>query len=139
MSESDEQARTGTGSHSQPSSEGEGGAGSAGGRETATGPRQQTQQGLQRTRTSGMWAAVAVALVVLLFLLIFILQNLEPVTVTYFGAGGQLPLGVALLLGAVGGALFVVVLGVARILQLRRFAWRQRRQEKKAAQSEGSG
>lgn len=89
------------------------------------------QRGTQRTRTSGIWTAVALAVIVLLLLLIFILQNLQPVTVSYFGATGNLPLGVALLFGAVGGALLVVVVGVARILQLRHQAWRYRREQRK--------
>lgn len=90
----------------------------------------------RRTRISGIWTAVALAVIVLLLLLIFILQNLQPVAVTYFGATGQLPLGVALLLGAVGGALLVIVVGVARILQLRHLAWRQQRQERKQQRQE---
>lgn len=92
-----------------------------------------TQHKVRRTRTSGVWTAVAIAAVVLLLLLIFILQNLKPVTVTYFGAQGRLPLGVGLLLAAVGGALVVLVSGVARILQLRRIARRHRRPDKTTA------
>lgn len=103
----------------------EGGAGDAGG-----GARPARRGG--RTRISGAWFAVAVAAIVLLFLLIFILQNLQSVQVTYLGATGQLPLGVALLMAAVGGALLVIVLGAARILQLRASAWRQRRSEKQS-------
>jgi uncharacterized integral membrane protein len=87
----------------------------------------------RRTRIGGAWTAVAVAVVVLLLLLIFILQNLQTVRVTYLGASGQLPLGVAVLLAAVGGALLVVVLGVARMIQLRTYARRQRRHQRKAA------
>jgi len=60
-------------------------------------------------------------------LLIFILENLRTVTVTYFGASGQLPLGVALLFAAIGGALLVAIVGVARLTQLRLNARRRRR------------
>ena len=38
----------------------------------------------------------------------------------YFGAGFHMPLGVALLLAAIGGALLVGIVGTARIVQLRR-------------------
>ena len=55
-----------------------------------------------------------------MLLLVFILENTQRVDVTYFGASGHLPLGVALLLAAVAGALLVGVVGAGRILQLRR-------------------
>lgn len=76
------------------------------------------------TRASGLWAAVVVALLVLLVLLVFILENGHDAKVTFFGAHGNLPLGVALLLAAVFGGLVVVLAGTARILQLRRRARR---------------
>ena len=41
-------------------------------------------------------------------------------TSSYFGAGFHMPLGVALLLAAIGGALLVGIVGGARIMQLRR-------------------
>ena len=60
-----------------------------------------------------------VAALGLLLLLIFILQTGRPVTVSFFGAHGTLPMGEALLLAAVFGALFVALPGAARIVQLR--------------------
>jgi len=59
---------------------------------------------------------------VLLLLLIFILQNGARVTIQFFGADPTLPLGVALLLAAVLGALLVALVGVARVVQLRHTA-----------------
>ncbi len=44
--------------------------------------------------------------------------------ISYFGAHGHLPLGVALLLAAVLGVLLVVIPGAGRIIQLRRTARR---------------
>jgi uncharacterized integral membrane protein len=58
--------------------------------------------------------------VVLILLLVFILENTHSVTVSFFGAGGHIALGVALLLAAVGGALLTGLVGAARVLQLRR-------------------
>jgi uncharacterized integral membrane protein len=84
------------------------------------------QHRIGRTRTGGLWVAVAAAALVLLFLLIFILQNSQQVQVSFFGADGHLPLGVALLLSAVAGALLVVLVGTARIVQLRFVARRHR-------------
>jgi len=82
---------------------------------------------LHRTRISGVWVAVSSFAVVLLLLLIFILQNSRTVDVSYFGAHGHLPLGVALLLAAVAGILLLGLPGAARIVQLRATARRHRR------------
>jgi uncharacterized integral membrane protein len=57
---------------------------------------------------------------ILVLLLVFILENTQRAKVTYFGASGHLPLGVALLFAAVAGALLVGIVGTARILQLRK-------------------
>jgi uncharacterized integral membrane protein len=65
--------------------------------------------------------------VVLVLLLIFILDNGQRVKISYFGAHGHLPLGVALLFVAVLGILLVVIPGTGRIIQLRIVARRHRR------------
>ena len=91
------------------------------------------QHKIRRTRIGGVWAGLAIAAVVLIFLLIFILENGQQASIGYFGAHGHLPLGVALLLAAVGGALLVVIPGAARILQLRRTARRHDRLDAHAA------
>ena len=75
-----------------------------------------------RTRVSGIWVASIAAVVVLLVLLIFILQNGTSVKINIFGANPTLPIGVALLLAAVLGALLVALVGAARVVQLRRTA-----------------
>ncbi|MCE3555109.1 lipopolysaccharide assembly protein LapA domain-containing protein [Pseudonocardia sp. RS11V-5] len=80
-----------------------------------------------RTRVSGMWVGLILSAVVLLFLLIFILQNLDPVQIHFLGADGTLPTGVALLLAAIAGVLLVAIPGSARIVQLRRAARKGRR------------
>ena len=86
---------------------------------------------IKRTRISGLWVSVGFFAVVLLLLLIFILQNGTKVDITYMGAHGHLPLGVALLLSAVCGVLLVVLAGAARISQLRAVARRHRRADAK--------
>ena len=80
------------------------------------------------TRASGFWAAVVGGLLVLVLLIVFILENGQRASVSFFGAHGHLPEGVALLLAAVIGGLVVVIAAVARILELRRRATRKRRQ-----------
>jgi uncharacterized integral membrane protein len=88
---------------------------------------------IKRTRTSGLWVALGFFAVILLLLLIFILQNGEKVDISYMGAHGHLPLGVALLFSAVCGVLLVILAGAARISQLRTVARRHRRADKKNA------
>jgi uncharacterized integral membrane protein len=82
---------------------------------------------LTPTRASGFWAAVVVGLLVLVLLSVFILENQQRASVSFFGVHGHLPEGVALLLAAVIGGLFVVIAAVARILELRSHAARPQR------------
>jgi len=79
------------------------------------------------TRLSGAWTAAIVAVVLVVAMLIFILQNEHEVHISFVSLHGQLPLGVALLFSAVIGAAIVLVRGTARILQLRRVAKRRSR------------
>jgi uncharacterized integral membrane protein len=72
-----------------------------------------------RSRMGGVWVALVVAALVFLLLLIFILQNGQRAQVSFLGAHGNLPMGVALLLAAVFGVLLVALPGTARIVQLR--------------------
>jgi uncharacterized integral membrane protein len=85
------------------------------------------QHVVRRTRIGGLWVGLAFSAVVLLLLLVFILENGQRANVGYFGAHGHLPLGVALLLAAVAGALLVIIPGTGRIVQLRMTARRHRR------------
>ncbi len=74
---------------------------------------------MRRTRTSVTFNALVAGAIVLVLLLVFIVENTQTVKISFFGASGHLPLGVALLLAAVGGALLVGIAGLARVLQLR--------------------
>ena len=65
------------------------------------------------TRASAAWAATAAAVLLLVALIIFILQNSTSVQVHYLGFAGSLSLGMALLIAAVGGGLAVAIAGVA--------------------------
>lgn len=73
----------------------------------------------KHSRAGAAWVALVVAAIVMIFLLIFIVQNSDPVQVRYFGIEGTLPLGVAMLFAAIAGALTAGLLGTVRILQLR--------------------
>jgi len=82
-------------------------------------PSAQVRPAVPRSRAGGLWVAAVVFAFVLLLLLIFVLQNGRRAEVSFFGAHGHLPLGVALLLAAVFGILLVALPGTARIVQLR--------------------
>lgn len=83
------------------------------------------QTKVPRSRMGGAWVALVVAALVFLLLLIFILQNGQRAQVSFLGAHGHLPMGVALLLAAVFGVLLVALPGTARIIQLRRLGRRR--------------
>ena len=88
----------------------------------------QPQRGARRpTRASAAWVATGVALLLLIVLIIFILQNLAKVEVHFLGLSGTVPLGVALLIAAVGGGVVVAIAGATRVTQLRMNARRFRR------------
>ena len=109
--------------------------GSAAEKPTGSGqaPASLPQHKIKRTRIGGTWIASTCFGVILLLLLIFILQNDHAVDVSYLGAHGHLPLGVALLLAAVFGVLLVALPGTARIIQLRRTARRHRKADASTA------
>lgn len=92
---------------------------------TTAGPGR-TRGEIPKTRTARAHNALIAGAVVLILLLVFILENTQSVKISYFGAGFRMPLGVALLLAAIGGALLVGIFGAARILQLRRRVRRPR-------------
>jgi len=83
--------------------------------------------GTGRTRVSAVWIWVLAGAVVLALLLVFILQNTRSVKISFFTANGTLPLGVALLLAAIGGLLLAGVVASLRIWQLRHRLTGQRR------------
>lgn len=79
-----------------------------------------TGSALAHSRAGGLWVGLILSAIVLVFLLVFIVQNGDPVQINFLAWSGSLPTGVALLLAAVAGLLLVAIPGVARILQLRR-------------------
>jgi uncharacterized integral membrane protein len=77
---------------------------------------------IKRTRVSAAWMALIVGLVVLVMLLIFSLQNLDSVPINILFWEFSLPLGVAVLLAAIAGAVIMAIVGGVRILQIRKVA-----------------
>jgi putative membrane protein len=84
-----------------------------------------------RTRTSSAWVAAAIGALLLLLMLVFILQNGAKVRLHFLWMDFSLPLGVALLLAGVFGALIVVLVGMGRMLQLRLVARRHRKDDRR--------
>ena len=74
------------------------------------------------TRAASLWTSLTAGFLILVVLLIFIAQNTSSAELAFLGWRGSLPLGVAILLAAVGGGLITVLVGTARIYQLRRAA-----------------
>jgi uncharacterized integral membrane protein len=74
------------------------------------------------TRTASIWTSLTAGFLILIVLLIFITQNTSTAQLAFLNWRGSLPLGVAILLAAVGGGLITVAAGTARIYQLRRAA-----------------
>jgi uncharacterized integral membrane protein len=76
--------------------------------------------GVKFTRAGALWTALIAGFLILILLLVFILQNTNSAEFAFLGWRWSLPLGVAILLAAVGGGLVTVAVGTARIYQLRR-------------------
>ena len=81
---------------------------------------------MRRTKIGVSWIILLVGVILLAFLLVFVLQNLDSVRIHFLTADFTMPLGVALLLAAIGGALIASVPFSARILQLRRATRKER-------------
>ena len=79
-----------------------------------------------RTRTGAAWIGICVAALLFVVLIVFMLQNTSRVQVSFLGMHGNLPLAMALLVAAVGSAILTMVVGAARITQLRRLSRRRR-------------
>jgi uncharacterized integral membrane protein len=76
-------------------------------------------QRVRGTRTGRVWVGVCAATLITVALIIFMVQNTHTVQVTFLGLTGSTSLALMLLIAAVGGILLTLILGSARILQLR--------------------
>lgn len=74
------------------------------------------------TRTSAAWLGICVGVLVLVALVVFMLQNTEPVGVSFLGFSGTAPLALTLLIAGLGVGIVVLVVASLRIGQLRRRA-----------------
>jgi uncharacterized integral membrane protein len=93
---------------------------------------------VERTRTSSTWVAVAVAVIFLILLIIFIAQNDHKVPIHFLGANGNVSEALALIAAAVAGAVLVLAVSAARIVQLRVVGRRHNRRVAKAQKEAAS-
>jgi uncharacterized integral membrane protein len=84
---------------------------------------------MRLTRTGAAWSAICTAALTFVVLIIFMLQNTRSVEVNFLWMHGSLPLALALLIAGVGAAILTMVIGTARITQLRRLSHRQDRHD----------
>jgi len=89
---------------------------------TSATPHGTPESAVKFTRAAALWTALIVGFLILILLLVFILQNTDSTTIHFFVWQWNLPVGVAILLAAVGGGLLTVLAGTVRMLQLRRAA-----------------
>lgn len=87
----------------------------------------ESKEKLPVTKLGRIWTATVLGIIVLILLIIFIAQNQDQVTLRYFAYEGQVNLGLALFIAAIGGALVVAIAGVARVIQLRATAKKKRK------------
>ena len=79
-----------------------------------------------KTRTGAAWVGVCLAALIAIALIVFLAQNTRRVHVSFLWMDATTPLALALLIAAVAAALLMLVIGTARILQLRKSVHQQR-------------
>lgn len=77
--------------------------------------------------TAGLWLALILGALLLILLLVFVVQNNTPADFQYFQWSFSLPLGVAMLVAAVAGALIMAAVGSVRMMQM---SWQLRKYRK---------
>lgn len=77
------------------------------------------------TRVSWTWFTLIVGVILGIALVDFVVQNTRLESVEFFSVSGRVPIAVALLVAALCGAAVVLVVGIARMGQLRRTLHKQ--------------
>lgn len=72
-----------------------------------------------RTRISGAWVGICVAVLSFVVLIVFMLQNTGSVVVNFLWLNGSVPLALALFIAGVAAAALALAIGAARMAQLR--------------------
>ena len=83
-------------------------------------PRAGSANEVPLTRAGAAWVSVSAAAVIAILVIIFLVENTHRVQVSFLWMSTSTSLALMLLIATVGGILLTVVLGTARIVQLRR-------------------
>jgi len=78
------------------------------------------------TRAGAAWVALVTAALLAVLLIIFLVQNTRSIEISFLWMTASTPVAVALVIAAVGSVLLTLILGTARIAQLRRLVRKQR-------------
>lgn len=89
-------------------------------------PQQDKARNVPRTRAGAAWVAVAAAGLLTVALIIFLAQNTRSTEISFLWMTANTSLALALLIAAVGATLLTLILGTARITQLRRLIRKRR-------------
>jgi len=89
-------------------------------------PTTRTPVRVPRTRTGSAWVALIAAAVLAVLLIVFLVQNTRSTEISFLWMTANTPLAVALLIAAVGSVFLTLILGTARIAQLRRLVRKDR-------------
>lgn len=79
-----------------------------------------------RSRTGAAWVALIAATLLAVLLIVFLVQNTHSTEISFLWMTTSTPLAVALLIAAVGSVLLTLIVGTARITQLRRLVRKNR-------------
>lgn len=78
-----------------------------------------------RTRAGAAWVGLTAAALIAVTLIVFLAQNTRTIEISFLWMTARTSLAIALLIAAVGSVLITLILGTARITQLRRLARRR--------------
>lgn len=78
-----------------------------------------------RTRTGAAWVGLTAAALIAVALIVFLAQNTRTIEISFLWMTARTSLAIALLIAAVGSVLITLILGTARITQLRHLARRR--------------
>ena len=87
-----------------------------------------THSAKRRSISRAAWLALVIGVIVLVFMLIFILQNNSPAQFTFLAWSFAAPMGVAMLFTAIAGALITAMVGTVRMVVLGRNVRRLQRE-----------
>lgn len=94
----------------------------------ATTPSTPATARVPRTRAGAAWVGICAATLAAVVLIIFMLQNTRTVRISFLWMDGSLPLALALLIAGVGVGILTMLIGTARLAQLRRLVHDRSRQ-----------